>query len=341
MALTNATNQRGAREQLHGPRVYSLNPATCFSTAGATCTVGDQDNITINTLNVTMKDYDGDGRAGDEDSNGDGRPDVHIARGSFTANMRFFAIVDDNRMPLRRVMIDWQDGTGSVGANPEQNIDNEHRFGLYKNKKTYCGTDSPSTPTVGLCEGLQPDGVTYGPTPLTCSSNSDCPIELQANRVGVAANQLQHCITPQELTSPPYADTLYAVERFGNASPRACDAGRYFEFIRTYTCDPVAMANSANLYTLGSLQNGSVIPPADVQRISGLVNGDAAAPVCIFRPRVQILDNWGFCNGTAPNGQYTTYYSAFPQGIITINQCDSNASANSWTQYRGSIVVIP
>ena len=66
---------------------------------------------------------------------------------------------------------------------------------------------------------------------------------------------------------------------------------------------------------------------------------DQKPAVCIFKPRVQILDNWRWCNGTC-SGVSGCYSDG------SIDKCDPNFDDKGntfypWTEYKGAIVVIP
>ena len=58
--------------------------------------------------------------------------------------------------------------------------------------------------------------------------------------------------------------------------------------------------------------------------------------VCVYKPRVQILDNWGYCNGTNENGEPAKWYNDGSS-----NLCDRFEDDRMWTYYAGQIVVIP
>ena len=97
-------------EPLSVPQIFSLNPATC-DIVGAICTAGEPDAMTVNQRNqiTPLKDYNGD-RIFEEDTDRDGFPDPIIARNSQSVTLKFFAMADDNRMPIRQVTIDWRRG---------------------------------------------------------------------------------------------------------------------------------------------------------------------------------------------------------------------------------------
>ncbi len=75
------------------------------------CVAAEKDTFTVSGRNSytnpdgSLPDYDDDGLE-DEDLNGDGQVDSIIGIENYAANVQFFAWADDNRMPVRRVMVD-------------------------------------------------------------------------------------------------------------------------------------------------------------------------------------------------------------------------------------------
>ena len=289
------------RPELITPQIYSLNPVTCSDTT-VPCTVGERNNFTVNGKNGTLADYDGDAggapfpAGADEDLSRDGQPDAIVASGSTRAIVRFFAWADDDRMPIRRVMVDWGDGS---------NITNEGRKGLYKNRKPFCG------PEVGKC--FDGDDVVEG---LTCSAegaDQECPGDLTC-----------------ELSEAKFGD-----------QDRACKPD-YFEFVHDYVCGPGEISDQNE-----KVVKRRVIDFADQDtrirlRNQGLADGDK---VCVFKPKVQVLDNWGWCNGSVAvdrtlDGE--TIYEALEVGNHESDNdsCESD-SLTGWTHYQGYIVVTP
>lgn len=69
-------------------------------------------------------------------------------------------------------------------------------------------------------------------------------------------------------------------------TPATCEP-RYFEEVKTYTCNLQKYASLPSCEPLGSA----------TERYPCQEGG-----ACVFRPRVQITDNWGVCNGSCPGG---------------------------------------
>jgi len=296
------------------PQIYSLNPAKCFPKGDATnCTPGEADNITVDTKNGTLHDYDGV-NGPDEDSLNQS-PEVIVAKGSYLAHARFFAFADDNRMPIRRVMVDWGDGF----------ITNEGRYGLYKNHKPYCeDSDTGGESQLGYCRQV---GETGAPTLITChdfDTGSDCPF--------VESGEAPYeCVPGSDFGEQLFGDLdRFDVVRFGNTD-RACDPN-YFEYSNNYNCDKIYQKTIDQAVATNEITQVQ----ADRLFVNSSMNG--GDKICVFKPRVQVLDNWGWCNGNCPPsviGCYNDDSDSLKQ------QCELNRGYNSFTEFQGAIIVIP
>lgn len=313
------------RERLIPPQIYSLNPFRCFNEdSDHPCTVGERDNITINGKNGTDEDYDRDGFS-DEIST-QGEPDVIIGEGSQRVVAQFFAFADDNRMPIRRVLVKW--GSGSRN-NPDIAPPLQQK-GLYKNRKPYCerSNDGGLGFTMGMCAGGNVGNEIF-PTGLTCidpNAPGECPTDMA-------------CLTPNALQQAVVGNRLpdtYLTTRFGNIQD-ACKEG-YFEFTHEYVCDRTDQNNPNVWKQVSALSQGT--QNRLVER--GLALGDF---VCVYKPGVQVLDNWDHCNGSVvAAGQPLLDVN----GEVLVNQagywggdCERLNEAKAWTYYKGEIVVIP
>lgn len=310
----------GPGASLSGPVIYSLNPARCgrqTSVPGQPCTAAVANSFSINGKTNTMIDFDGDTNP-DEDENGDGNPDPLIGIGTFSAFVQFFAHADDNRMPIRRVLMNW--GEGSSNSILTQN-------GFYKNHKPLCSTEDSPLITVGLCG----EGRTLL-TGMTCKQPTDCSY-------GARGGQLSCFFNGQNNTLP--APASYVNARFGN-SPRACE-DKPFQFRHDYTCSRQDVeAYQRNPATVPhvttpalAVANGTLTNPDAINRLRAVYNVGDNDPICIFKPRVQVKDNWGYCNGVTAAGDNTSYYS---EGAT--DECRSGR-VTAYTPYSGEVIVIP
>ncbi len=315
---------------LVAPQIYSLNPANCpgGGTVGeqsrSKCGLGEPNNMTINGQNSTMRNYDRsqDGSS-DEDLDRSGAPDPRglIGIGNLQVNMKFFAAADDNKMPIRQVRVNWGDNSPIV---------NENQTGLYKNRKPYCSSADNAIVTIGLCGTTATDLSLF-----TCRTHADCPTTDPRN-----AQTNYRCYGPAANTDQDRSDS-YQFARFGN-SPRACLA-RPFNFVKDYTCTVEDVnPNSPAAFTVrvGDIQN----PDARV-RLSAEYGLGENERVCVFRPRVQVKDNWGWCNGVENGVQSVQgFHDGSDTQSIVDDICDDlsdNNPRNVWTRYQGEIIVIP
>lgn len=280
------------------PQVYSLDPETCFGSAlggSQACVAKEPNAITVNRRNGTLDD------------------DYIVASGNLTAVANFFAFADQDRMPIKRVAINW--GDGSV-------ITNQDRYGSYKNHKPYCMTtpdESSGTTTLKQCAKN---------TQLTCKSNSDCP------------------------GNDTCSESAFT---FGN-SARACTLD-YFEFIHGYSCSQADIdAKESFVYEFGANNNvngGLTLPAAEGIKLWASLqkrnmNKENTPYVCIFKPKVQVLDNWGWCTGqclnasnVSQNGCYFNVERVSPSGKkIYEPQCDVSKT-ESYVNYKGYVVLTP
>lgn len=291
------------------PQIYSLNTFRCrnSTTHKPSCVAGESNNLTVNFRNGVSTDYDADGLI-DEDANGDRVADAIIQDQSLTATLDFFAFADDNRMPIRRVMIKWNDGSDIV---------NDGRVGFYKNRKPYCEQEEGVQKFCGA-NGNVTDAVKRQ---LTCKEESDCSTG-------------DKCVSVRNSFG----------DRFGS-SDRACTAG-YFEFIHDYTCSrsdiPVngGEVDAAKAGYVKKVSDPIFDEPTRQRLLAKGLQQDSF--VCVFQPQVQVLDNWGWCNGSCNGAGNTGCYNEQVIGPGRIKHfCDNVNSSDPWTTYKGQIIVIP
>jgi hypothetical protein len=309
----------------NAPRIYSLNPAFCKTESTEPCIAGDADNISVNGRNGTMKNYDNDPLGiPDEDINRDGLPDAIIGVGVYSANVRFFAVADDNAMPIRRVEIDWGD---------DSDFQNEGINGMYQNRKPFCSNSDSKTEgntnRVGLCRALLSSGI-EGVSMLTCRRDSDCPVELMGTRgirqSGSAAERATCLNDTSEYDSIISRGNSYLNNRFGN-SDRACKE-TYFEYNHVYGCTQSDLKSELSSFT-EFVRN----LPNETSRSIVALGLNPNDKVCVFVPKVRVTDNWEWCTGTCRGSNNAGCYG-------DPGACSSDASS-SFVPYRGSIIVIP
>jgi hypothetical protein len=190
---------------------------------------------------------------------------------------------------------------------------------MYKNRKPFCDPfDASGAPEVGYC-GTSSNAA---PSLLTCSEDSDCPVDSG-----------QVCLRfdgDNPLPDDNFGDRdRFDITRFGNSS-RAC-VEDFFEFQHGYFCE----SDSPARFEVGVAAAQGLITGDDQLRL--LAQGvEANDVVCVYKPKVQVKDNWGWCNGSCNGVGNTGCYSALSVG----GECDPSES-EPWTEYTGSIIVIP
>lgn len=111
---------------------------------------------------------------------------------------------------------------------------------------------------------------------------------------------------------------------FGN-TPGACNAAPY-RFNHTYTC---------------SLRELEAMPKCVDDASNLAVNAPCYrmvldSPICVYRPAVQITDNWGWCNCTGSACE--TEGGAYKDGCNTANP---PSNARPWTEFAGEVDLGP
>jgi len=94
----------------------------------------------------------------------------------------------------------------------------------------------------------------------------------------------------------------------------------------------------------GSLRNGEEVYNKLIGRRIGEAEDavlNESNQVCVFKPGVQVKDNWGWCNGSCDYGFPNSglKYGCYSDGLI-IDFCDPG-KIEDFDYYKGAIVVIP
>jgi len=135
------------------------------------------------------------------------------------------------------------------------------------------------------------------------------------------------------------ADPQGHSRHFGDAA-RACEP-RPFESIHNYSCSDAMSQGDEYGRRVGSF-------PEYVQQELMVYGKTPEDMVCVFRPRVQVLDNWGWCNGvtSVTRNPATTGPVTAVGGVTGYYDEDNFARCSrqqdvAWTYYKGEIIVIP
>ncbi len=127
---------------------------------------------------------------------------------------------------------------------------------------------------------------------------------------------------------------------FGRIEGKTCDSTAPFIYNFVYACPTgvrlQSVRDAAGLHVCG--QNPSR-PGLAANQDSNCWND--ARQTCQYIPRVQVKDNWGFCNGVCAGGEdgrMTCYEGVGPSD----RECSRPAlSSNPWTPFSGKVLVRP
>ncbi|MFH0814572.1 MAG: hypothetical protein V1902_00550 [Candidatus Falkowbacteria bacterium] len=214
------------------------------------------------------------------------------------AQLEFYAWADRDHMPLRRVMVDFGNGADVIGAgNSNQR---------YKNHKPWCGDEAGA----GTLECKDYEG-------LMCKDAGDCELAGAAAACEVVESS------------------------FGNSSG-ACMEG-YFSYFGLYQC------KKKQIDTLPTCVDGATTTTASSDYVvahpdyakgcydPAYIHDFGEEGACVYFPRVQVLDNWDWCNGSCEGAGKGCYGSV--KNDSAANCKDSIAKA--WTYFNGKIIVKP
>jgi hypothetical protein len=249
------------------PQVAAPDMRTC---EGGTCRIAG-----LGTLNI-------DGLSNGAISGG---------AGSHVATLRFYAWAAHEQMPLRRVAIDWGDGS------PLTELPDAHM----RNHKPYCETEKECESWPGL----------------TCASDGDCrPGGGRCLPIGNCANgplQGNRCTADSQCDATAGSGDGVCEPRipFGNDAD-ACEE-QYFEFRHAYTClveQPEATCDATQGRCSRDQENlcsdNAGCQPGDTCLLGLAPEGgcfEEATSACRFTPRVLVMDNWGWCTGECRAGR--------------------------------------
>lgn len=211
--------------------------------------------------------------------------------GHHVATLRFYAWAAHEQMPMRKIYIDWGDGT--LTELPDAHM---------KNRKPVCQTEKECTDTPGL----------------TCETDADCP---PGGGIcvswGTCSNDPNRTCYTDSWCQGTGGDDGFCEPRvyFGNDQD-ACEE-QYFEFRHAYSCMPDNLPASCEITgdrlvrrcsgTQEACDTSSDCPPGD-DCVDNIVPSsdfasetggcyDGANNRCMYTPRIMVVDNWGWCTG--------------------------------------------
>ncbi len=258
--------------------------------------------------------------------NSESRRSVRYFTSSAKTILKFFGFADSNQMPLRSISIDWGDGTKPYTST-----------GLYQNQRGLMpATCNVSTRTCEVKQILEERIEENINTPCITPGAKYNPVTAHCELVRPTGAAIK-CISDDDCKPVSYcfSEGEAAKYGFGHIEGRTCSNG-YFQFDHTYRCTTTKKDSDGNLVYKSS--------PLDCPGGAGQYpNG-----CCLFRPKVQIKDNWGWCNGSCNGPQQGCYDKSWKTDSLGIptgkNDCIVN-NKNAWTSF-GSIntpayVVLP
>lgn len=210
----------------------------------------------------------------------------NVAGGQQRSTIRFYGWAAHNQMAIRRLTVDWGDGTVQDFSDAK-----------LKNHKPFCAVDKECySPAEGF-------------TGLTCQSDNDCPLSAQACRqMGSCRNKSATvCSQDSDCQRDGSQDTCAIRPFFGN-SAEACEAS-YFDFAHVYACSP----QSKDTLPSCSGQNPLGSAPAETVSTdvipSGVVNPSGSTPgTCYYGAQDSFLVSNVFtsrptCTATGTTGR--------------------------------------
>ena len=217
--------------------------------------------------------------------NGYDDKDLTGTGGQFLADLKFYVEANPNQMPIRRMIIDWEDDPSAGSSSDNSGSTSSDNY--YKNRRGLTDTNKQ------ICTSTATDAADWG--------------EMSA----------------------------------------ACDSG-YYNYSHVYTCTESFVTSLDDCTYTEDGTNPDITPCGDNQQ-------------CVFRPRVHVRDNWGWCTGECPttdtgtdtvnggtgcydgDGSIGTSYSdhdecdlSRPDGVEAPKSED-----DPWVYYNGVITVAP
>ncbi len=265
--------------------------------------------------------------------------------------VKFYAAnPNGQQMPLRRVAVDWGDGTDKSVSN-----------GAFKNHKNVCerycaySVDDALNPTV-IDNSVDriPAGQTGAGQPKKCTASADCKLS------GFCNTAIGECrAKPKQCASKNDCGIATGYCRGPKQGQQCSDIGGTGTCSTTDARTGAVVTSGTCIANTCSEKNWGDDAQACVQDAIGAASGyftfthvyrcdvassrwDQNLKGCVFVPKAQVLDNWGWCNGTTAcdpkGGCYNDPLGATgPKGGIA--QCDTNT--NAWAPFKGRIILKP
>ncbi|MFA5413268.1 MAG: hypothetical protein WC348_01885 [Patescibacteria group bacterium] len=113
---------------------------------------------------------------------------------------------------------------------------------------------------------------------------------------------------------------------FAHSADAACIED-FFSYTHTYSCPKDGEGKTPCSGAVNETNCYAAICPED---INGGLTGNGSC--CVYKPKVQLTDNWGWCNGNCGSGTARGCYADF---------CDGGPGKDPWTYFAGRVIVVP
>lgn len=116
---------------------------------------------------------------------------------------------------------------------------------------------------------------------------------------------------------------------FAHSKDRACTED-YFYYTHTYKCPKDGVGIDVCTSDTDTNCFATICP----ENVNGAIPGNGSC--CVFKPRVQLTDNWGWCNGTCPGAPGPT-----DNGCYDFECTIEDTTKDHWTYFAGKVIVVP
>jgi hypothetical protein len=236
--------------------------------------------------------------------NGQTSGNIYMFTGS-QARIKFYAWAHGNQMPIRRIVVEGGGGNAT-------RIDTDLRDSIGNRKYLCAGSNICSA---SAYEEFVDDGYNWR---YPCNNNDDCA------PLNPAYLNSENCLPVDEDR-----------KSFGNTTDTGCK-DKPWNFVMDYNCP---FGEFEIVYKNSQPSSENLGMPIDWNYIRN--NLYDAPYVCVARPKVHVLDNWGWCTGdceTASGG----LASAGCYSETSVGDCDIKTGIDKpWIHYDGYVVVVP
>jgi len=262
---------------------------------------------------------------------GDGAEEKLFGWDSYYAVMRFYAWADHNQMPIKRIKVNWnnnvfqaKDQTGLTDDSVRAGLQD----GYFPNFKPGCDGDTQNVRfecKIGIWE-----------TGLSCEGEEDTescgayPGSICAPVSPKFGNRPESCVPQPVIRQFNYTCENLDVPEGGTAVDN-----------NSFNVTPVGILQARLMNYFGLSADAAKEWYNYLRNVRNLENSDY---VCVYQPKVQVLDNWGWCTGSCK----TTGSGGCYNGDIgeNVKQCEESGDPSmiygkEWVRFQNVIIVAP